>query len=162
MAGIKMLAALAVLLVASEAPAATIEIDGDGVRITGELVVADIDTFRRMVSGCRPKDTVITFDSPGGALSAGLKMGELIRMRGYSTFVRPNTICASSCAIAWLAGSPRGAATTARIGFHAAYDKEGNEKGGPNALVGWLHARPWHVLGGHSSPNEGPTASARR
>jgi hypothetical protein len=90
MAGIKMLAALAVLLVASEAPAATIEIDGDGVRITGELVVADIDTFRRMVSGCRPKDTVITFDSPGGALSAGLKMGELADLcrRAYRAMVR--------------------------------------------------------------------------
>ena len=137
MTGIKTwIAALAILMSMGTARAATIEIDGNGVSITGELVVADIDTFRRMISGCRPKDTVITFDSPGGALATGLKMGELIRMRGFSTFVRPNTICTSSCALAWLAGSPRGAATTARIGFHAAYDKEGNERGMPNALVG--------------------------
>jgi hypothetical protein len=135
MTGIKTwIAALAILMSMGTARAATIEIDGDGVRVTGQLVVADIDTFRRMVSGCRPKDTVITFDSPGGAVSAGLKMGELIRMRGFSTFVRPNTICASSCAIAWLAGSPRGAATTASIGFHAAYDEAGVERG---AVTPW-------------------------
>jgi len=33
-------------------------------------------------------------------------------------------------------GNPRGAATTARIGFHAASDQEGTDKGGANALVG--------------------------
>jgi hypothetical protein len=137
MTGIKTwIAALAILMSMGTARAATIEIDGDGVRVTGQFTAADVDTFRRMVSECRTKDTVITFDSPGGAVSAGLKMGELIRMRGFSTFVRPNTICASSCAIAWLAGSPRGAATTARIGFHAAYDEAGVERGAVNALVG--------------------------
>jgi hypothetical protein len=151
MTGIKTwIAALAILMSTGTALAATIEIDGDGVRVTGELAVADFDTFRRMISGCLPKDTVITFDSPGGALSTGLKMGELIRMRGFSTFVRPNTTCSSSCALAWMAGLPRGAALTARIGFHAAYDAQGVEKGMANALVGAFYRElglSWEAIG---------------
>lgn len=32
-----------------------------------------------------------------------------------------NSVCASGCALIWLAGSPRCMSSSAQIGFHAAY-----------------------------------------
>ena len=123
-------------LIPGPTQAATIERKGDSVVVTGRFERGDLETFRRIVQDQITKDTVIVFETAGGLVGVGLEMGEFIRMRGLATFVGPDKVCASACAIVWLAGNPRGAATTARIGFHAAYDQQGMEKGEPNAMVG--------------------------
>ena len=123
-------------LIPGPTQAATIERKGDSVVVTGRFERGDLETFRRIVQDQITKDTVIVLESPGGLVGVGLEMGEFIRMWGLATFVGPDKVCASACAIVWLAGNPRRAATTARIGFHAAYDQQGMEKGEPNAMVG--------------------------
>src|SRR5205823_6875365 len=62
----------------------------------------------------------VAFSSDGGSLAAGLRIGEAIRRKGFSTFVPDGRYCASACAFAWLAGIERFLGTDARIRFHAA------------------------------------------
>jgi hypothetical protein len=60
-------------------------------------------------------------------------------LRGFATAVAPGTLCASACALTWLAGSPRYFDITSKLGFHAAYqvvDGKATESGVGNALVG--------------------------
>jgi hypothetical protein len=45
-------------------------------------------------------NAVIIFDSPGGATLAGIKIGEIIRLKHYNTFVKHDTMCASACGLA--------------------------------------------------------------
>src|SRR5260370_28074085 len=60
--------------------------------------------------------------SHGGSLVTGLRIGEAIRRKGFSTIVPDGRRCASACAFAWLGGIERSIGTDARLGFHAAYD----------------------------------------
>jgi hypothetical protein len=62
----------------------------------------------------------VAFSSDGGSLAAGLRIGEAIRRKGFSTFVPDGRYCASACAFAWLAGIERFLGTDARIRFHVA------------------------------------------
>jgi len=50
---------------------------------------------------------VIVVNSGRGILNAGLEMGRAIRLRGFATAVPQGALCASACALTWLAGSPR-------------------------------------------------------
>jgi hypothetical protein len=76
----------------------------------------------------------IAFHSPGGDLAGGLKLGELIRRRGFDTAVMqtvfgvsgavdpydneaPGT-CASACAYAFLGGTERRVPEGSRVGVH--------------------------------------------
>jgi hypothetical protein len=53
-------------------------------------------------------------------VQTGLKINSL----SFSTYVAANTGCTSACANIWLAGKPRYAEPTAKIGFHQAYIKD--------------------------------------
>src|SRR5215510_13080895 len=64
---------------------------------------------------------------------------EPVRLKSFATAVLDGLRCASSCAFAWLGGSPRFMEGGAQIGFHAAYiERSGraSESGVGNALVG--------------------------
>jgi hypothetical protein len=66
-------------------------------------------------------------------------VGIAIREKGFTTYVAAGQTCASSCGIAWLAGTKRAMSQGAQIGFHAIYDKVGYEtrdNGRANALLG--------------------------
>jgi hypothetical protein len=61
------------------------------------------------------------------------------RARREVQFTIVNTLCASACALMWLAGNPRYIGKGAHIGFHAVYIERGGklmESGMGNALVG--------------------------
>jgi hypothetical protein len=49
-------------------------------------------------------DTEIYFDSPGGVLDEGLKLGRFIRRRHIKTYTMPGSACESACAVAFLGG----------------------------------------------------------
>ena len=106
--------------------------------VAGEFDDGDGDRFAR-IAAALPKATV-AFDSPGGNLLAGLKIGETMRARGYSSLVPDGSVCASSCAIAWLGGTKRYLGSNGRLGFHAASGSDGVSAPG-NALVGAYMAR---------------------
>ncbi|MDR9821116.1 hypothetical protein RJJ63_17780 [Rhizobium hidalgonense] len=82
---------------------------------------------------------LVFLNSEGGDLKAGIEIGRAIRLRGFATATPPGTLCASACALTWLAGSQRFLQPESNIGFHAAYrvvDGKASESGVANALVG--------------------------
>src|SRR5215218_2786006 len=86
-------------------------------------------------------DAIITFNSTGGDLRAGIGIGETIWQKNFKTLVLGNAHCASACAIAWLGGTQRFISSGGRIGFHAAYDPAtGQTSSAGNAVMGaYLH-----------------------
>ncbi|PVE24310.1 hypothetical protein DC522_11620 [Microvirga sp. KLBC 81] len=125
----------------TNAQAADIQVTSDKdltiVSIEGELKFRDEEVFTERV--LRLKEAVVVFDSIGGNLNAGIEIGKAIRLKGFSTLVLDDTICASACALAWLGGKTRWAAPRAKIAFHAAWmlrNGRKEETGQGNALVG--------------------------
>ena len=109
----------------------------NAVVITGDIDPTDDREFARVVGSL--KDPLIFLGSRGGSVIAAINIGKFIRMRGWSTVVAEDQMCASACGLIWLGGVNRFMAPTARIGFHAAYRVEGEsqvESGAGNALVG--------------------------
>lgn len=87
--------------------------------VFGDLTLGD---QKRLVQEMLPFDQGVVFlNSFGGNLVAGMEMGKAIRLKGFATYVPPNSVCASACALAWLGGQRRLISTSGRIGFHAAY-----------------------------------------
>jgi peptidoglycan hydrolase-like protein with peptidoglycan-binding domain len=137
--GLGLLALL--LAVWTSAQAATIEVRSarelSVVTVAGELNFRDEEAFTDKV--LRLRDAVVVFDSVGGNLVAGIEIGKAIRLKGFSTLVLDDTLCASACALAWLGGRTRWAAPRAKIAVHAAWmfrDGKKQETGSGNALVG--------------------------
>jgi hypothetical protein len=128
-------AACGLMLMATASHAATIDIQKirkpaaanlitDSILINGAIELDD-DAKLRQILEADPRiagnNHVIVFHSPGGNVRAGVRMGEMIKLRGLATWVPNESICASICAAMWLAGSTRFAAGTARIGFHSVF-----------------------------------------
>ena len=134
---------LCALLSANAAQAASISVDSRGadkpalVSIQGTLVLNDDEEFRAKTSSL--SQAIVSFESNGGNLLAGIRIGTLIRKRNFATFVPTGSQCASACALAWLGGSVRQMGDGARIGFHSASRTYGGlrvESAVGNALVG--------------------------
>lgn len=139
--GKMMLAAALMLGLATPAFAAKIEemaVRGrTAIVILGDIEEGDAEKFRALAIK-HPKATVV-LASDGGMIKPALEIGRAIRMMGYGTMVVSESTCSSSCALIWLAGSPRTAEKTAKIGFHAGYRVDGKtavEDGMANALIG--------------------------
>ncbi|MDR3372324.1 MAG: hypothetical protein P4L98_01225 [Ancalomicrobiaceae bacterium] len=136
-----LLAALAIA--ASPAAAATItrvpsQLSGfEFLVISGAITQDDGPAFVDKIASV--KSGAVVLDSQGGATVTAIEIGKTIRQKGFATIVPDDTLCASACALIWLAGGPRVASGTAHVGFHAAYvEKNGAlvESGAGNALVG--------------------------
>ncbi len=105
--------------------------------VFGRIELGDEQRF--LAAASNYSKGAVLFRSDGGNLHAGLQMGEIIRLRGFSTGVAPGSRCASACALAWLGGTSRYMSSSSLIGFHAAWrlrDGEMHEVGMGNALVG--------------------------
>ncbi len=135
-------AIIASLLALARADAANIELKrmdaGNAViLIAGDLELGDIAQFQTKVANI--SKATIAFQSDGGSLLAGIRIGTLIRSKNFVTIVPDGGQCASACAVAWLGGVQRFMGTGARVGFHAAYViKAGttSESGPGNAVLG--------------------------
>jgi len=104
------------------------------VLVTGEIKSGDDEKFHR-VTDRLPSSVTVELNSLGGAVAAGLSIGEEIRIRQFGTFI--NNTCASVCGLIWLAGYPRMIMDDAHVGFHAAYySKNGQVSPGANAVIG--------------------------
>jgi hypothetical protein len=115
----------------------TIVDDIEGIVISGEISSPDTQKFRQ-ISTRYPKAVVI-LSSNGGSLLPAIEIGKIIKIAGYVTLVPDKAICASSCALIWVAGTTRFMAANGRVGFHASYrDNNGKleESGVANALIG--------------------------
>jgi len=107
------------------------------ITVSGAIEPEDGIKFSRIVS--EVKNGFVVLDSPGGAVLSGLEIGRLIRNKKLMTGVPSSTLCASSCALIWLAGATRYAEESSMVGFHAAYVVRNGkqvETGVGNALIG--------------------------
>jgi hypothetical protein len=132
-------ASLLLAMIATTAQAANIEVTVFArnqlarVTVQGSLLAGDGDKFQEKTNSLR--EAMVVFQSDGGAVFEGIKIGRIIRQKDFATLVAGR--CASACAVAWLGGTHRYMATGAQIGFHAAYDAQSRQQTGyANALVG--------------------------
>jgi len=128
-----------ILFVTTPAAAATITVRPETpdrpivVVVEGSLAAFDEDQFAAKTA---PLSTAfVAFSSDGGSLVAGLRIGEAIRRKRFSTIVPDGRRCASACALAWLGGVERFIGTSGKISFHAAYDAASDESGVGTAVV---------------------------
>lgn len=105
--------------------------------VRGDLAAGDDKAFANVALA--HSSAIVLLHSNGGLLLPGLEIGRAIRLKGFATVVPQGFQCASACALAWLAGTPRLLSPNGRVGFHAAY-LEADGKRMPtatgNALVG--------------------------
>jgi hypothetical protein len=107
------------------------------INVSGQLEPGDDRKFAQ--AALQYENAVVALNSPGGRMLVGIELGKAIRLKGFSTLVDEDALCASACGYAWLGGVRRGMSTGSRIGFHAAYVQENGqnrETGLGNALVG--------------------------
>ena len=121
-------ASILVLLLLSLTVAKAADIDvkhlGNGstlIVVDGEFELSDVDTFRTKVAALSTSRVAVAFQSDGGSLVAGIRMGALIREKKFATVVPDGASCASACALAWLGGTRRFMGQGSSVGFHAAY-----------------------------------------
>ena len=128
-----------ILLVTTPAVAAVITVREETpdrpsvVVVEGSFAAFDEDQFAAKAASL--SSAFVAFSSDGGSLLAGLRIGEAIRRKGFSTIVPDGRRCASACALAWLGGVERFIGTSGKISFHAAYDSASGESGVGNAVV---------------------------
>jgi hypothetical protein len=101
--------------------------------VEGSLAAFDEDQFA--IKAASLSSAFVAFSSDGGSLLAGLRIGEAIRRKGFSTIVPDGRRCASACALAWLGGVERFIGTGGKISFRAAYDPAADESGVGTAVV---------------------------
>jgi hypothetical protein len=101
--------------------------------VEGSLAAFDEDQFAAKTAPL--SSAFVAFSSDGGSLVAGLRIGEAIRGKGFSTIVPDGRRCASACALAWLGGVERFIGTSGKISFHAAYDAASDESGVGTAVL---------------------------
>jgi ATP-dependent protease ClpP protease subunit len=127
---------LAMALLASVAwpcYAAQIDVNQSTITIDGDIDFGDFVAIQSKTSILN--NATVVLKSNGGKLLPAIKIGELIKTKGYATYVQE--YCASACTLIWLAGQQRYMTPTALIGLHAAYDAgSGMVNGMANALVG--------------------------
>jgi len=121
------------LLLPATADAATIEVVplkdkrfASVITVTGKINDGDHRTFREKAATAE-RPVIVAFNSPGGHLVSGLDIGEQIKAAGFATLVPSMMTCASACALAWLAGTPRYIAPQGKVGFHAAFNEKDHD-----------------------------------
>jgi hypothetical protein len=108
-------------------------------KLSGDIEVGEYNKFRRVVESMKlnqPRVITIQLESRGGIPDEAIAIGRMIREYDFATYVADNTLCASSCALIWVAGQ-RLWGWKAYIGFHGVYvEKTQQPSPAGNALVG--------------------------
>jgi hypothetical protein len=117
--------------------AANIDVKDDVIHISGAIQPNDSLVFEVETDGFN-KPMVVSLHSNGGSFAPAIRIGTLIRQKGWSTHVEGR--CLSACAIIWLFGSQKSMSTVAKIGFHQGYNRETRQVSGQamNVLRNYL------------------------
>ena len=108
------------------------------IRATGSFLAGDSDQLAATLQSLERQGglaatgprAVMAFDSTGGSLDEGMRMGRVLRKYGVGTLIRAGDRCLSACALAFLGGTtlgPEGAVPNRRLeiggqlGYHAFY-----------------------------------------
>src|SRR4029077_5021200 len=108
---------------------------GHEIRVTGEIRPGLSDALTEVLQAT-PGVERLELESPGGSVSEGLALAELVEKHSLDTVVK--TYCASACTMIFVAGRERILNTGAELGFHRCrsvlwfdaflYDDEHNAK----------------------------------
>lgn len=104
-------------------------VDGESVtmvELSGDIEAGDDRYVRQALLAVDSQPLYVSLSSDGGNLQAGIEIGRAIWFREAATVVE-DAVCASACALAWLAGRPRHMAPNASIGFHAPWQGDGDD-----------------------------------
>ena len=86
-------------------------------------------TYRKL---SRDRQTIVVFNSAGGELNEGLRIGEFLTSNNIGSAVKKNGMCASSCALAFLGGRSKDNSKllilpySSKLGFHSFYYRNSN------------------------------------
>ncbi|MBJ6985589.1 hypothetical protein [Luteimonas sp. MC1750] len=104
---------------------------------SGEIDPGATERFQKFAATNSITDAIVLFDSPGGSLSEGMRLGRAIRSMRFNTGVgtygpngrrRYQGVCASSCAYAFAGGEYRFYyGNDERIGIHQFYSSGDNQ-----------------------------------
>jgi hypothetical protein len=103
--------------------------------ISGEIKTGDDLVFNKLV--IESPVAIIRLDSPGGSLKAALNIGKTIYIKEFRTQA-VGDVCASACALIWLAGQTKEMGSHTIIGFHQASKENDNKKEIPDLVVNGL------------------------
>jgi len=100
---------------------------------SGRIHSGDLYKLKRAVRSLpKNRQTIVVFNSMGGELNEGIKLGKYIYTNRLATAVANNSICASSCAIAFLGGRDLYGRkmmilpSSSKLGYHSFYYKSSN------------------------------------
>lgn len=93
--------------------------------LEGDITLGDLEKLRPLI---KYGDT-LCLNSMGGSFSEGINIAQYLDGKGITTYLPAGTVCYSSCAIVFMAGSEfedvyldkRKMHVTAKLGFHAPY-----------------------------------------
>jgi hypothetical protein len=107
--------------------AMTFELVGNGkLMATGTVTPGTADTFAAEVEKRGSYVKTVVLHSPGGSVQDALRMGRLIRDKGFGTEVEGGKYCASSCPLIFAGGVERRAGEKAAIGVHQVFAAPGS------------------------------------
>jgi hypothetical protein len=107
---------------------------GMAIAIVGEITTGDYEKFKAMAAKL-PAKSFVALDSDGGIILEAIQIGEMVRAKKFRTVA--GEVCASACALIWVAGTERGAFDESQIGFHSAYSAITKQiSGSANAIIG--------------------------
>jgi len=113
---------LVIVILCSSAQAIELNVMGDGsssaLLVSGEFFSDDDRLFKKALNEGDFRE--IWFDSDGGSLGAGIKIGQIIRQRGLATRVPNGAECASACVYSFLGGVVRDVDALGKVGVHMA------------------------------------------
>ncbi len=123
------------LTVTAPASAMTMDVRGNQIVMSGQVVAADAAHFRSLLAAHPGVKTVVLTDSPGGSASANDAITAMIEQHSLDTVI--GGYCVSACAMIFLAGTARSfgdltATADESLGFHGSYAK--GELKGPARL----------------------------
>ena len=104
----------------------------------GDVTPGDDKTFDSLLgNNPDPNRVIIRLSSPGGHFVTGMNIATTIYEKHLATFVPKGQLCASMCAVMWLAGSTKAVEDGASIGFHNIYQGGNRQADAPsNAILG--------------------------
>jgi hypothetical protein len=91
--------------------------------VRGRISPGDGAALQKLL-GDTPNVSMVVLESNGGSLRGGQEIGSVIRAQGLPTLVRDGVSCAGGCADAWIGGTQRYLAPTARVFFHEAFGRD--------------------------------------
>lgn len=98
--------------------------------LSGALIPGDAEQVSAFFDAREDPFHILCLDSPGGSLTAGIQIGDILQERGISTAIARDAECLSACAVLFMAGlewfndegpfAPhRQLHAAGRLGFHA-------------------------------------------